>query len=173
MPVQVLISFTLPGRDPDLASWIVTLLEASAVVAAGVVPFLLIPKRWRDCSFWAVVSLVMLVFAVNKQLDGQTSAPDPRAAFVVLVVLSAGTMAFLTWGSAGLARYKLAVLGVATLIAFALLRAADIIGVVGVDGRFGHGVSLPVEALGAALVLIGATRQIVVSRAAVVASTSR
>lgn len=158
-------ALALPGHDPDVASWLVTVLEASAVVAAGVVLVGLHPKHWRDSSFWAVVSLVMLVFAVNKQLDGQTSAPDPRAAFSVLVVLSVGTMAFLLWGSTWLARYRLAVLGVATLVAFALLRAADIVGSPYVDGRFGHEVSLPVEAVGAALVLIGAIRLVVGSRA--------
>ncbi len=168
----MLAAFALPGHDPDVASWAVTLLEASAAVAAGLVLFSLCPnpKRWRDYSFWAGVSLVMLVFSVNKQLDGQTSATDPRSAFLLLVLVSVGTMAFLAWGSTGLTRYRVAVLGVASMVVFALLRAADIVGVAGIDGRFGHAASLPVEAVGAAIVLIGATRQIVVSRAGVAAA---
>lgn len=157
-------ALALPGHDPDLASWLVTLVEAGAGLAAGVVLLGLTPRRWRDSSFWLVVSLVMLVFAVNKQLDGQTSAPDPRAALTVLVVLSVGTLAFLLWGSAGLVRYRLAVLGVAVLVAFALLRAADIVASPYVAGRFGHEASLPVEAVGAALVLIGCVRQMGVNR---------
>ena len=164
MPVQVLAELALPGQDPDLVSWLVTLLEAAGAVAAGFVLVGLSPRRWRDSSFWLVVSLVMVVFAVNKQLDGQTSVPDPRTAFSVLLVLSAGVLSYLVWGSAWLARYRLAVLGVATLIAFALLRAADIGGAPYVDGRFGHAVSLPVEAAGAGLVVVGCLRQVSLNR---------
>jgi hypothetical protein len=154
----MLSDLTLPGHDPDLASWLVTALEAVTVVAAGVALVGLRPRRWRDSSFWAVVALVMLVFAANKQLDGQSSAPDPRMALQMLVVLSVGTLGFLLWGSSGLARYRFAVLGVATLVAFALLRAADIAGIISTVG-LGHVALLPVEAGGAALVLVGGIRQ--------------
>lgn len=165
MPFQVLAVLALPGRDPDLASWLVTLLEAAAAVAAGLVLVGLRQRRSRDSSFWLVVSLVMVVFAFNKQLDGQTSLPDLRTAFSVLLVLSVGTLSYLFWGSKWLAHYRLAVLGVATLIAFALLRAADIGGAPYVDGRFGHAASLPVEAAGAGLVVVGCLRQVAINRA--------
>ena len=164
MPVQELAALALPGHDPDLASWLVTLLEAGAAVAAGVVLVGLTPRRWRDRSFWLVVSVVMLVFAVNKQLDGQTWAPDPRAAFSVLVVLAVGTLAFLLWGSTGLSRYRFAVLGISILVAFALLRAAGIVGSPYVGGSLGHDTLLPVEAVGAAIVAYGCVRQVGVNR---------
>jgi hypothetical protein len=160
VPVQLFAALTLPGQDPDLASWFVTLLEAVAAVAAGFALAGQSPRRWRDSSFWLVVSVVMLVFAVNKQSDVQTSLPDPRTAFSVLLALSVGTLSYLLWGSSWFSRYRLTVLGVGTLIAFALMRAADIGGAPFVAGRFGHAVSLPVEACGAALVVVGSMRQV-------------
>lgn len=170
----LLTEIALPGHDPDVASWLVTVLE----VVAAVVAFAIMVSRHAASArlrlFWGSVAAVALVMAVNKQVDLQTwlarearqvlspaEWTELRPVAVPLVVtglfvVGLTVLGLLVWASAGGVAERVAGAGVVALLAFALLRTIAI-GQEGVEqGRFGHGEMLPLEALGAVLIIAGA-----------------
>ena len=158
----------------DVASWLVTGLE---VVSAGLAMVIMV-SRHTDTTrlrlFWGLVSAVTLAMAVNKQFDMQTGlAREVRHVLspaqwtelrpiaipllvVGLLVVGLTVLGVMVWASSGGAAERVAGAGVATLLAFALLRSVAIGGVSGDQSRFGHSEMLPLEALGATLVIAGA-----------------
>lgn len=60
---------TLPGNDPDVASWLVTLLESLAALFAWVVVVRRVRTRKGTHRLWAAVAVLTSLMAVNKQLD--------------------------------------------------------------------------------------------------------
>jgi hypothetical protein len=179
----LLTDIALPGQDPDVASWLVTALE---VVAAAVAAATLVSRRGTSAKlrvFWGSVAAVALVMAVNKQVDVQTRLTrEARRAFspaewaelrpiAVLLVVTGLTVVGLTvlgllvWASAGGVAERVAGAGVAALLSFALLRTVAIGGAAVEQGRFGHGEMLPLEALGAVLIIAGAVIRWGVDRA--------
>ncbi len=59
---------TLPGNDPDVASWLVTLLEFLAALLAWVVVVRRLRTRGGTHLLWSAVAVLTSVMAVNKQL---------------------------------------------------------------------------------------------------------
>lgn len=159
-----------------MGSWLVTLVELAATMAAVVLAASLASDR-RARVFWLVLAVVLAGFSLNKQLDAQTylielghqvfAAPAYRGLRASALPITAVGMAaaflcvmgVLVWGSHRWSRFRLALVGAMVLFVVALLRAADIIDPQAFPGHSGHVVALPVEALGAALVLVSAVRQ--------------
>ena len=169
---------TLPGNDPDVASWLVTLLEVAAALSASLVVVSRRRTRERLRLFWAAVAVITVVMAVNKQADFQHTlsgrvhaalsaeewAQLRPAAFALLVALLviAGIplLALLVWAGSGSGPELIAGTGVLVLLAFSALRTYGTGLAGGWQSRFGHDELLPLEALGASAVFAGALWQL-------------
>ena len=137
-----------PGiNDPFLTSWIMVvvylLVAACAFVVAKRAVF---PDftRNRERVFWGLITVVMIVMAINKQLDLQSLLPATgrclseaqgwfehrrlvqRVFFLVLILLAAGGTAILLWRLRhALKRSSAPLLGLVLMAGFVLSRAAE------------------------------------------------
>lgn len=168
---------SLPGHDPDVASWLVAVVELAAAVAALAATRTVDRGDKRARSFWWAVGLLMLVFAVNKQLDLQVFAiaearalatdhslklfrhVAPPLVVLAVCVVAAGMLVYLGWAAASFTRFRIAMVGVALILVFALLRTLDITGENLVPRLPGHEALLPLEGVAALIVLVAALRQ--------------
>jgi hypothetical protein len=172
------VHFTLPGGDPDLASWLVAVLD---LVAAGACVLAALRRPASDRSgraFWLLVAALTLLLGLNKQGDLQRRLlpwgrsileaqglgdrrPLLLAALAVAVALGAlAVLALLGW-LARPGRFRLALLAVAVLALFSLLRTlafshVEVAGYVAPD----RAPTMALEALGSALVLVAAVREL-------------
>jgi hypothetical protein len=134
--------------DAHPLGWAATLgALAAALVAAGVTRRAAFPaaSRGREVAFWGLLALVMVLYALNKQLDLQTYVTatgrcmaraqgwyaDRRGVqrdFVLALLAAAGLagLLLLVWLRGTLARTGPALLGLMLLGAFVAVRAASI-----------------------------------------------
>ena len=170
------LAVALPGGDPTLAGWFVTMLEFLAAAAAWLV-LRRLPSSDRSATvFWRSVLVLSLIIAVNKQLDVQHIVlPEVRELVsgranqgLRETGLTVGVVALAALALAGLAllvratrprRFRVVLAGVALMLLFVVLRAAEIGHVATpVTDRLEGAPTLATEAVGAVLVIVGAYR---------------
>lgn len=171
-----------PGiGDPDVTGWLTVLVYLLCAVAAA-----LTWHRLRDApgrGFWALMAGLMMLLAINKQLDLQSALTaagrclalaqgwyDQRQVvqtgfiLVLLVVVILG----MAWGSVRLrgqlARDGLALVGAAVLAAFVLVRAVGFHHVDALIGLHPLGVSANYLFENAGLLLIGVNAMLILRR---------
>jgi len=137
-----------PGiNDPFLTSWIMVLVYLLVAVCAFVVAKRAAfpdSTRNRERVFWGLITFVMIVMAINKQLDLQSLLPVTgrclseaqgwfehrrvvqRVFFLVLIILAASGTAILLWRLRHtLKRSSAPLLGLVLMAGFVLSRAAE------------------------------------------------
>jgi hypothetical protein len=170
------LAVALPGGDPTLAGWVVTMLEFAAAAAAWFVLRRLPASDRSAMVFWRSVLVLSLILAVNKQLDVQHIVlPEVRELVsgranqgLRQTGLTVGVVALAALALAGLAllvlatrprRFRVVLAGVALMLVLVILRAAEIGHVATpVTDRLQGAPTLAMEAAGALLVIIGAYR---------------
>ena len=173
---------TLPGGDPDPASWAVALLD---LLAAGVCLMIAFGRGVLDRRgrvFWLLLAVIALALGVNRQADPQrvllpwvgrtleeqslggyrwlaTVAGAAAVAVAAIAVLGA------LWWLARPRRFRLALAGTSVLLVFAVVRTAAL-GNLLLAGRTlpSHSAALVLEGAGAVLVLVAAVDELLRGR---------
>jgi hypothetical protein len=179
VPVELLVTRTsLPGADPDAASWLITLALFAAGVAGFAVVLAVGSGDRRARVFWLGVGLTCLVLAVNKQLDAQRYLVEGTASGILdavvrwlrdaapgvlvlgLVVCATVSATALVWATSGMERFRLATVGILVVVLIALMRSTQIVRLGPASVRLDHDAALPFELVGSIAVVAAAIRHV-------------
>jgi hypothetical protein len=171
--------------DPTVIGWVITAMYAVAVVTAALAAR---ADRGPARNLWIALAVGLSLLGINKQLDLQTpffafghraleAAPElaalRRVLRVVLLVAVIGGAALVTFAAArtlrraGSRRYRLALLGIAGLTLFVVMRASafDHVGnVVGQRVLYSKKLAAGLELGSLVLIVANALHTIVVAR---------
>ena len=168
---------SLPGADPDVGSWLVTLSLLGAGIMSLAVAWRAGPGDRRARIFWMGVGISALALAANKQMDAQNYLVEGTAAGLLdpvvlwlkdlppvvvgawLLMGAAVSTLAVAWATSRMARFRLAAAALVVLALVALLRTAEIVGLGPVSARLDHDAALPFELAGAVLLLVAASHE--------------
>lgn len=173
---------TLPGGDPDPASWGVVLLDVAVGVACLTVMLGRGGSDRRGRVFWLLLAAIAVALGVSRQADPQRvllpwvgrmleeqSLDGYRwlATVVGAAAVATAAVAVLAalWWLARPRRFRLALAGTSVLLAFAVLRTAAL-GNLSLAGRTlpSHSAAVVLEGVGATLVLVAAMAEVLRGR---------
>ena len=172
--------------DPYIVGWLVCAAYALAAILALIVqretPFEL-GQRMRERALWLLIACLMMAFALNKQLDlqslliaggrclaqeqgwydGRNLVQQEIALVLTLfVALAAAAMVWLLHGI--IRRNLLALLGLAVLALFVLIRAGSLLKIIYTEQWLAdlvlHSVIVPLELLSAGLIIIATLQRL-------------
>ena len=168
---------SLPGADPDVGSWVVTLSLLGAGIMSLAVAWRAGPGDRRARVFWMGVGISTSALAANKQIDAQDYLFDGTAAGLLdpvvlrlkdlppvvvgawLLIGAAVSTLAVAWATSRIARFRLAAGALVVLVLVALLRTAEIVDLGPVSARLDHDAALPFELAGAVLLFVAASHE--------------